>query len=143
MGSNQSISIQSIPKLGRVGVLHVKATRRLHDHEIITLTKLLRFGEDIICQAESKLTKTADIIWRGEEWEIKSVIGKSRNTIKNSVRKARKQSHHIIIDLTNSSFTIERSLGKIKALMSYNKEILKLFILSKENYCVLDKTMLR
>ena len=129
MGSNQSISIQSIPKLGRVGVLHVKATRRLHDHEIITLTKLLRFGEDII--------------WRGEEWEIKSVIGKSRNTIKNSVRKARKQSHHIIIDLTNSSFTIERSLGKIKALMSYNKEILKLFILSKENYCVLDKTMLR
>lgn len=131
-----------LPKSKKPGLIKIESGRILHKHEIETVMKLLCFGDDIFCQAESKLIKTADIVWRNEAWEIKNITGGTRNTIKNSIEKARKQSRYIILDMSDSSISLERSLGKIKTLFIYNKKIIKILIISKQKYCLLDRFML-
>jgi len=133
-----------IPKKKRIGLLKIQAGRILHAHEMTTITKLLQFGDDIFCQTESHNpgTKTADIVWKNEFWEIKYVNGNSRETIVRRLKKAKKQSKRIIIDISGSKISAQRAFGKIKDYFRKNKEIIKIFIISKEGYCIIDRAML-
>lgn len=133
----------TFPNKKHLGLIKIETGRILHQHEFMIINKLLCFGHDIFCQTESKLMKTADIVWQDEVWEMKRITGTSRDTIIYNLRKAKRQNSRVILDLSDSPITIQRSLGKIIGAMHKHKTILKVFIISKNEYCVIDRSVLK
>lgn len=131
--------ISHFPKGKNPGLIKIEAGRILHEHEIMIITKLLIFGDDIFCIAESNIIKTADIIWRNKEWELKSIKGDSKQTIEDSLRKARKQSPYIILDVSKSKISLERCIGKLKIILKRYRTIQEILIIDGNEYCILDK----
>lgn len=58
--------------------------------------------------------KTPDLLIRGRIWELKSPRGNSKNTIRNNIKTARKQSENIIIDLRRCKLREMKSISRIK-----------------------------
>ena len=80
--------------------------------------------------------KTPDIVFNGQLWEIKSPMGKSRNTISRQMKRAVKQSRNIIIDGGRSPLAdvvIEMELRKYCVT---RRSIRKLIFISKEQIVV-------
>jgi hypothetical protein len=138
------IRIRQLPTVKRVALLRIETGRTLQNHEVATINKLLRFGYDIFCQIEANLpyTKVADIVWRNEQWELKSIIGKSENTIADSLRKAKKQSGNVVMDISRSSISVERTIGKVKITLKRHKTIQKVLLIDKNRYCIIDRSAL-
>jgi hypothetical protein len=113
--------------------------------EFDTIEKLLRFGIDIVCKKELNVPyqQTADIIWKKEIWEIKCLFGNSRHTIRNNLRKAKKQSKNIVIDISNSRIKIGGAISHISDFMRRNKDIKKILIVNKNTYCIIDRSALK
>jgi len=60
--------------------------------------------------------KTPDVEILRIEWEIKSPLGKSKNTIENQLKRASKQSPYIIVDARRCKLHI----AKIRSQLHYN-----------------------
>lgn len=75
------------------------------------------FESDIVFLRPIPL-KSPDLNIRGEIWELKSPIGKSKNTIANNFKSARKQSINIVIDLRNCKLDERNAISRIKFAMS-------------------------
>lgn len=135
-------TISRFPKGKNPGLIKIEAGRILHEHEMMIITKLLKFGDDIFCITESNIIKTADIVWRDELWELKHLHGNSQDTLISRLRKAKKQSSRIVIDLSRSSISIIRSIGTIKDVLRKNKTIIKVLVISKNEYCIVDRAMI-
>jgi hypothetical protein len=141
---NTKIRIRQLPIAKRTGLLKTETGRTLQSHEITAVNKLLKFGYDIFCRVEANLpyVKVADIVWQNEQWEIKSISGNSRHTVRNNLRKARKQSVNIVLDTTNSKIRINSAINRAKDMMRRNKQIKKILILDRENYCIIDRSVI-
>ncbi|MDR0852958.1 MAG: hypothetical protein LBN34_01130 [Clostridiales Family XIII bacterium] len=82
--------------------------------------------------------KTADLVMNGVIWEVKSPIGKSKNTVEYTMRRAGKQSKYLIFDGRRAPLTdgfIEKKivfeLGKRRTIKKVvyirkNKEVIEL-----------------
>ena len=83
---------------------------------------------------------TPDLNIRGIKWELKSPLGNGKNTIKNNLHTARKQSTNVIIDLRrikmhqtkalsniNHYFTSHRSKIRHLIVITKSEEILEIF----------------
>lgn len=57
--------------------------------------------------------KTPDLEINGKKWEVKSPKGNAKKTIENNLRLARKQSTHIVIDLTRSKMHSARAVARV------------------------------
>ena len=75
------------------------------------------FESDIVFLRPIPL-KSPDLNIRGEIWELKSPIGKSKNTIANNFKSARKQSINIVSDLRNCKLDERNAISRIKFAMS-------------------------
>ena len=75
------------------------------------------FKSDIVFLRPIPL-KSPDLNIRGEVWELKSPIGKSKNTIANNFKSARKQSINIVIDLRNCKLDERNAISRIKFAIS-------------------------
>ena len=82
----------------------------LQMHENATIVFFTELGRDIelIAPSQIKGARTPDIRMNGLEWEMKSPIGTSSNTIKRSFKSALRRSKNIIFDLRNSKVTDTR-----------------------------------
>lgn len=67
----------------------------------------------------------------GQEWEMKSPTGKSKNTVERSFRKAAKQSANIIIDLRRLSMDQEKVLESCEKLFNASNRVRKMKIITK------------
>ena len=76
------------------------------------------FKTDVVFLRPSSL-KSPDLKIENAIWELKSPIGNSKNTIRNNIKGARKQSANIIIDLRRCKMNSNQALARIKD--SYRK----------------------
>ena len=143
MKNTPKVKVRQLPN-GKLGMLKIETGRTLHAHEVATINKLLSFGHDIYCQIEANLPyiNVADIMWQNEQWEIKNVTANSQRTIEDSLRKAKRQSSFIIMDISASTLTLERSTGKIAVAMRRHRSIKKVMIFDESRYCTIDKSMI-
>lgn len=74
---------------------------------------------------------TPDVSIRGIEWEIKSPIGSSTNTIQRNMREASLQSSNIVIDLRRSKLHQTRALGYIKQFTERHKKLKCVLVITK------------
>jgi len=82
------------------------------------------------------MVKTPDIQMGGILWEMKSPVGKSKTTIEAIIRKATKQSKHIIIDCRRTALDDEEIEKKIRFEISKRHGIKKVLIITKSKIVV-------
>ncbi len=99
-------------------------------HELVVATILSWTGDDVKF-LPVRTVKTADILFRGQEWEIKSPIGKSSRTIENNMRAALKQAHNVVIDLSRIKQDENRAIKEIKHQYKLLKGANKIIIITK------------
>lgn len=122
----------------RIGSVTTPKRSMALPHELAVATILSWTGDDVEF-LPTRTIKTADIVFRGKEWEIKSPIGKSSRTIENNIRNALKQSHNIVIDLSrikqdenNAIKEVKRQHGLLKGrnqiiIITKTKRIIELY----------------
>lgn len=138
------IRIRKLPSGDRVGLLKTEAGRVLHSHEVETPHKLLRFGYDIYCQIEANLpyVKVADIVWRDDTWEMKNITGGTRYTIKNNLKKAKRQSASIILDISGSPIGMQSAINHTRDRMRDSRSIRTVLIIDSDSYCIIERSAL-
>ncbi len=82
------------------GIIEKEIGAIIEPHEALAADVLAMNGFNVlfIKPRNTYKTKTPDIVMSGLEWEIKSPTSSDRNTIRNILHKATKQSNNLIID---------------------------------------------
>ena len=76
--------------------------------------------------------RTPDFEIKGIRWELKSPMGNGKNTIKNALHSARKQSANVIIDLRRIKMYQPKALSNIQYYFASHRSIIKhLIIITK------------
>ena len=75
--------------------------------------------------------KTADFVMDGIIWELKSPIGKSKNTIEHTLRRAGKQSRFLVFDGRRAQLSDEFMVQKIHYELSKRRSIKKVIFINK------------
>ena len=112
------------------GKILVPKNALLQPHELIVASILSWTGSDVEFLPVSN-THTADIKFRGKEWEIKSPKGSSSRTLENNMRLALKQSSNIIIDLSRIKIPEHKCIMTIKNRAQKLGRIKKIIIITK------------
>ena len=100
-------------------------------HELAVAEILTQAGENVVFLPVSG-THSADILFRGREWEIKSPKGSSSRTIENNMRLALQQSSNIIIDLSRIKIREDKCMTTIKNRAKKLGKKRKVMIITKE-----------
>ena len=80
--------------------------------------------------------KTPDIKFNGKLWEMKSPMGKSRNTIGRQMKRAMKQSKNIVVDGGRSPLTDDVIIGELRKQCIERRSIRKLIFITKSKKVV-------
>ncbi len=78
--------------------------------------------------------QTADYLFKGEYWDLKSISGKSNQVLYHSIYKKKTQSNNFICDVSTSELDIKELKSQIDKLFSRkDTEFLQKIILKKKN----------
>jgi len=80
--------------------------------------------------------KTPDFKMLGAEWELKSPIGNSKDTIRNQMRLASKQSKYIVIDIRRSKIHPSKAERKIRNELSIRQATKRVLLIINANKIV-------
>ena len=80
--------------------------------------------------------KTPDIMFRGQLWEMKSPMGKSKNTIGRQMKRALKQSRNIIVDGRRSPLHDKEIEAELRRQSFERHSIRRLIFISKEQVVI-------
>jgi len=89
--------------------------------------KTVRF----LAPIQQENVRTPDIEMDGIQWEIKTPIGKSTNTIKRAFKTALRQSKYIIFDLRHSKLPDKPNIDKLHKEFTDIRSAKKLLIITK------------
>ena len=125
-------------------IIPINLDKSPEDHEIEAAWIIARHynrAVDFLRPVDDYKRKTPDIVMNGQLWEIKSPIGKSKNTIERQIKRAVKQSRNIIVDGRRSAIpdnVLQSELLKqcmirrsIKQLIFITKKLSVVEIISK------------
>lgn len=77
--------------------------------------------------------KSPDLSIKGKKWELKSPTGRSKNTISNNFKNARKQSSNIVIDLRRCKLHENNAISRIReAIHKRKKKDGKVLVITKD-----------
>lgn len=129
--------LSAIPTNIPLGKFIYDSPLRLHSHEMMTINKLLRFGESVYRLPESNIAgyRSPDIRWRGRQWEIKYLRVDSRKNIRHALQKAKKQSRYIILDIKKSKRPPGVMVHEIYTLFKGYKSVDEVLVIIGNNYC--------
>ena len=65
--------------------------------------------------------KTPDLLINKEIWELKSPKGNSKNTMRNNIKGARKQSTNIVVDLRRCKMNKQKAISRIRDVYKKRK----------------------
>jgi hypothetical protein len=138
MKKNLNIKLKPIPKSKPFGKLLFDRPHCLHSHEIETIDLLRRFGDDVthITPSQKPGTRTPDIKWRGERWEIKSVSGNSRANIVHALQSAKSQSPNIVICISKTKRGPDSILRDVGHYFYGSKSVKQVLVIIKDRYCI-------
>ncbi len=105
----------------------------LEKHEYATVLLLTEMGYDVelVPRSNREGEHTPDIIIDNVKWEMKSPTGETRNTIKNNIQGALRQSVNVILDLRRVKRPMEKCLKDIDREFTHNKKIRRLLVITK------------
>lgn len=105
----------------------------LEKHEYATVLLLTEMGYDVelVPRSNREGEHTPDIIIDNVKWEMKSPTGETRNTIKNIIQSALRQSVNVILDLRRIKRPMEKCLRDIDREFTHNKKIKRLLVITK------------
>lgn len=87
---------------------------RPYDFEMSAAILVAEYFETDVVFLRPTPLKSPDLKINGQIWELKSPMGNSRNTIKNNVHTARKQSLNLIIDLRRCRLNENKALANVR-----------------------------
>lgn len=97
------------------------------------------FKTDIIFLRPGHM-KTPDLLVKNEIWELKSPKGNSKNTMRNNIKSARKQSTSIVIDLRRCKMNKEKAISRIRDAYKKRKRKEGRYYIINKNGTILDIT---
>jgi len=101
-------------------------------YEIRTATTLVRyFKSDVRFIRRENRRNTPDVEIGKQMWEIKNPEGKSKTTIANQFRRARKQSENLCLDLRRIKLNETKAITHAKTQFFDQKKFKKLLIVKK------------
>lgn len=105
----------------------------LEKHEYATVLLLTEMGYDVelVPRSTREGEHTPDIIIDNLKWEMKSPTGETRNTIKNNIQGALRQSVNVILDLRRVKRPMEKCLRDIEREFTHNKKLRRLLVITK------------
>ena len=105
----------------------------LEKHEYATVLLLTEMGYDVelVPRSTREGEHTPDIIIDNVKWEMKSPTGETRNTIKNNIQGALRQSVNVILDLRRVKRPMEKCLRDIEREFIHNKKLRRLLVITK------------
>ncbi len=105
----------------------------LEKHEYATVLLLTEMGYDVelVPRSTREGEHTPDIIIDNVKWEMKSPTGETRNTIKNNIQGALRQSVNVILDLRRVKRPMEKCLRDIEREFTHNKKLRRLLVITK------------
>ena len=104
----------------------------LRDHEYNTIKVLLDNGHDIELIPPSQIhgLPMPDFMMGGVPWEMKSPEGSGKKTIENTMKKAARQSGHVVIDLRRIGLPEEQALHQFEREFNKSKRIKQMKIIT-------------
>ena len=120
---------QFMPKNGRF----ISNGCILKPHEQKTVFFLLAHGHNIelIPASSQPGIHTADIVIDGITRELKAPLGDSKWTLSRNMKRGRKQSDKIIVDLFRCKRSENKSIRELNSYFSNNKKIKELWIITR------------
>ena len=110
-----------------------------HEYETILVFTELGYDVSLIPKSNLKGVHTADIIIKGEQWEMKCPRGSGRWLLENTLKKASRQSESIIIDLARIRIHQAKCIEESEKQFYKIKQIRKMLIVTKSKK-VIDYT---
>ena len=105
---------------------------RPKDHELSAATLAAQYFETDVIFLRTTCQHTPDLDIEGINWELKSPLGDSKNTIKNNLHTARKQSVNVILDLRRIKMHQTRAISNINYYFSsHHSQIKRLLVITK------------
>ena len=86
--------------------------------------------------------KTPDLLINKEIWELKSPKGNSKNTMRNNIKGARKQSTNIVVDLRRCKMNKQKAISRIRDVYKKRKRKAGKYYVILKNGKILDITEL-
>jgi hypothetical protein len=107
---------------------------RPKEHELSAAYIISNYFHSTVCFVRPSTQRTPDFIINDMAWELKSPLGNGKNTIKNCLHSARKQSVNVIIDLRRIKMPERKALANIRYFFSSHRSSIEhLLIISKNN----------
>jgi len=145
MSKVQKSKLCGLPSNKALGALVFDKPHFLHSHEIETTEMIRRFGDEVMHISPSGRpgAKTADIRWRNELWEIKTIAGNSRSNIHHALQAAKTQSPNIIVCIPKTKRSNDVVLRDVTSYMSRSKSIKKVLVIIGQCYCEITRDLLQ
>ena len=105
---------------------------KTHENATVVFFTEQGFDVELIPKSNIKGVHTPDVQIDGVCWEIKSPIGEGRYLMSNTIQKAVKQSHNIIIDLRRAKRHQTKCLHELEKEFRKSKSIHHLKIIKKD-----------
>ena len=105
----------------------------LEKHEYATVLFLTNEGYNVELIPKSNLEgqHTPDVVIDNVRWEMKSPTGETKNTIKNNIQNALRQSTYVILDLRRIKRPMEKCMNEIEREFKENKKIKRILVITK------------
>ena len=105
----------------------------LKTHESATVVLLTEQGFDVELIPKSNIQgiHTPDILLDGIKWEIKAPTGEGKYLISNTIQKAVKQSHNVIVDLRRTKRHQSKCLRELEKEFEKSKSLKRLKVITK------------
>jgi hypothetical protein len=122
-------------KIKKGALLIPKGLPPLENHEEETIDFLRNFGHDIefLLPKQEKGARTPDIKMGGEFWEIKTIFGNNKHTIQQVLKRARKQSNKILLDLRKTKLPQQEIIRVLKKEKKMRKNLIKIKAITNDD----------
>jgi hypothetical protein len=135
-GPNDRVHITTPDSPNPRGTVTCVDGRKVKPHERETAERLAAAGHDVHFLAESGVGKSADALIDGKQWEFKTVNGTSPDTVTQQLRKGRKQSPRIVLDLVRDTLSEDEVLRQVDRAQERYGGLQKVWILTVDGRVV-------
>ena len=113
---------------------------RPYDFEMSAAILIADFLKTDVVFLRPTSLKSPDLLINSQIWELKSPVGNSKNTIKNNIHAARKQSLNLIIDLRRCKMNEQKALNNIRDCYKKRKRKSGKYVVITKSEKIIDVT---
>ena len=119
-------------------IIETDFRNRPKEHELSAALLIANYFQTDVVFLRPTCQHTPDLDIKGVLWELKSPLGNGKNTIKNNLHNARKQSTNVIIDLRRIKMHQSKALSNINHYFTSHKSQIRHLIIIEKSEEVLE-----